>query len=438
MVPSGEDEVVTIVRDFTEQRRAQAEAAAPCGRAGRAPARRDARRRRFAARRGLPDRHRGGLQAARPSLPLMLRYLEDARTATIVGKFGDPPDDFLVGSRLELSRGSGAARPADRQAPPRRLRTRSRASSRHGCAGSGYRASVGVPISVGGAIWGALIAGSAKDERCPTRPSGGCRRSPSWSPWPSRARRHATSWRLAAPDRRGGRRRAAPDRAQPARRRPAAPRRALDRAADRPEEGPQPRTTPRSISPCVAAELSEALTELRELAQGIHPAVLTDRGLGTAVEVLAARTPLRVALDVELAERLPERSRRPPTTSSPRRSPTSSSTRAPRGSRPHRSWERAALVEVDRRRCRRSRSRRRLGPARTARPRRGALREARGREHRGSGHVCPRGAPAADDAECDAAVIADDSALCARGSRGCSRRRASTSSARPATPTSCC
>ena len=33
----------------------------------------------------------------------------------------------------------------------------------------------------------------------------------------------------------------------------------------------------------------EAITDLRELAQGIHPAVLTDRGLGEALEVLAAR-----------------------------------------------------------------------------------------------------------------------------------------------------
>src|SRR5581483_3717247 len=53
-------------------------------------------------------------------------------------------------------------------------------------------------------------------------------------------------------------------------------------------------------------ELSDALTELRELAQGIHPAVLTERGLSEALEVLAARTPLPVALDVQLDERLPE------------------------------------------------------------------------------------------------------------------------------------
>ena len=39
-------------------------------------------------------------------------------------------------------------------------------------------------------------------------------------------------------------------------------------------------------------ELAHALEELRELARGIHPAVLTDRGLNAALESLAARTPI--------------------------------------------------------------------------------------------------------------------------------------------------
>jgi signal transduction histidine kinase len=43
-------------------------------------------------------------------------------------------------------------------------------------------------------------------------------------------------------------------------------------------------------------ELSQALEELRELARGIHPAVLTDRGLGAALEALAARAPLPVEI----------------------------------------------------------------------------------------------------------------------------------------------
>ena len=46
------------------------------------------------------------------------------------------------------------------------------------------------------------------------------------------------------------------------------------------------------------AELSSALAEMRELASGIHPAVLTDLGLVPALEALAARHGTRVQLDV--------------------------------------------------------------------------------------------------------------------------------------------
>jgi PAS domain S-box-containing protein len=53
-------------------------------------------------------------------------------------------------------------------------------------------------------------------------------------------------------------------------------------------------------------ELSTALEELRELARGIHPAVLTDRGLGPAIESLVTRTPVPVQIDAPLEERLPE------------------------------------------------------------------------------------------------------------------------------------
>ncbi|MGE5689872.1 MAG: PAS domain S-box protein [Pseudomonadota bacterium] len=46
------------------------------------------------------------------------------------------------------------------------------------------------------------------------------------------------------------------------------------------------------------AELSEAVDELRELARGIHPAVLTERGLAAAVTGIADRVPLPVAVHV--------------------------------------------------------------------------------------------------------------------------------------------
>jgi signal transduction histidine kinase len=52
-------------------------------------------------------------------------------------------------------------------------------------------------------------------------------------------------------------------------------------------------------------ELGQALEELRELARGIHPAILTDRGLDAALEALADRAPVRVALDATPDDRLP-------------------------------------------------------------------------------------------------------------------------------------
>jgi PAS domain S-box-containing protein len=51
-------------------------------------------------------------------------------------------------------------------------------------------------------------------------------------------------------------------------------------------------------------ELALALEELRELARGIHPAVLTDRGLGPALESLAESSTVPVELEVP-GERLP-------------------------------------------------------------------------------------------------------------------------------------
>jgi signal transduction histidine kinase len=53
-------------------------------------------------------------------------------------------------------------------------------------------------------------------------------------------------------------------------------------------------------------ELEQALAELRELARGIHPAVLSDRGLDPAVEALARRAPLPVEIVERLGERMPK------------------------------------------------------------------------------------------------------------------------------------
>lgn len=50
-------------------------------------------------------------------------------------------------------------------------------------------------------------------------------------------------------------------------------------------------------------DAKRALAEMRDLARGIHPTVLTDRGLDAALSSMAARCPVPVTLDVDLPER---------------------------------------------------------------------------------------------------------------------------------------
>ena len=54
-----------------------------------------------------------------------------------------------------------------------------------------------------------------------------------------------------------------------------------------------------------AAEATAAIAEVRELARGLHPAILTEAGLGPALEALARRSSVPVAVDADLGGRLP-------------------------------------------------------------------------------------------------------------------------------------
>jgi signal transduction histidine kinase len=54
----------------------------------------------------------------------------------------------------------------------------------------------------------------------------------------------------------------------------------------------------------LSQKLNAALAELRELARGIHPVILTERGLVPAVAALAQRAPVPVEADISIHERL--------------------------------------------------------------------------------------------------------------------------------------
>ncbi|MFC0674100.1 sensor histidine kinase [Brachybacterium hainanense] len=66
-------------------------------------------------------------------------------------------------------------------------------------------------------------------------------------------------------------------------------------------------TDPERAAELVGEAHSEAkgvITDLRQLARGIHPAVLTDRGLDPALSALAARSPIAVDLHTDLPQRM--------------------------------------------------------------------------------------------------------------------------------------
>jgi len=62
----------------------------------------------------------------------------------------------------------------------------------------------------------------------------------------------------------------------------------------------------REVLAQASAELRSAMSELRELARGIHPAILTEEGLAAAVESVADRSSVPVQLHIALGGRLPE------------------------------------------------------------------------------------------------------------------------------------
>jgi signal transduction histidine kinase len=57
----------------------------------------------------------------------------------------------------------------------------------------------------------------------------------------------------------------------------------------------------------VADGLTDVLRDVREISRGIHPAVLSERGLEPAVKALARRSPVPVELTLRVPRRLPDR-----------------------------------------------------------------------------------------------------------------------------------
>ena len=210
-MPSGDDEVVTIVRDFTEQRRAEAEQ--------RRLAEEQAALRRVATlvagnappERGLPDGYGGGLPVARPqdggAPPLRGRTnVDDRRQVRRVDRPLRARQRHRARGRMRHCRCCKPERPPDRTTTSSTARAQPSCASSDSPAASACRsqsrASPGAPSS---SPSGRRRTPSARD-RAPPASVRGARR-PRALRAHTRARR---AGRFAPAHRRGGRRRATP------------------------------------------------------------------------------------------------------------------------------------------------------------------------------------------------------------------------------------
>jgi PAS domain S-box-containing protein len=305
MMPIGPDEAVAIVRDFTEQRRTETEQ--------RRLAAEQAALRRVATlvAGNAPPEHVFqrvteevcgllGLQT------VVLHRFEGDQIATIVGKFGAPTGRFELGNVVELELGT-ALEVLKTGAPARSDYSTLPGEGAAELLELGFFGSVGVPITVAGATWGALVVALQAGEELPLVTEHrleGFAELVALAVASAHARDELAASRqriVEASD--TERRRLERNLHDGAQQRLVALSLGLRlvqaKLASTPDEA-------RELLDALAGELAAALTELRELAQGIHPAVLTDRGLAPALEVLAARAPVSVGLDLDVSERLPE------------------------------------------------------------------------------------------------------------------------------------
>jgi signal transduction histidine kinase len=249
----------------------------------------------------------GRLLGARSSATI--RY--DGNVAETVGRWqqGDVPTGFEVGTRVPLPGSDGLTAVVACTGRPARIDdyTGVRGRAAELMRENGYRAAVAAPIVVGGATWGLLLVASAAPDAL----------------GPDAERRLGDFAELVAL---GLESAEAREQLDASRRRILEAglheRRRLERNL---HDGAQQRLVSlalqlrlaegvlardpeaaREVLAGARGELDLAMRELRELAHGLHPAVLTERGLAAALESLAGSAPLPVEVSGATEERLGE------------------------------------------------------------------------------------------------------------------------------------
>ena len=236
----------------------------------------------------------------------MIRY-EDERFATVVGVWtGNDTPSFPVGERIPVE-GETVTAKLYRSGRPERVDDYDEVEGElaERLREFGIQSVVGAPIYVAGRLWGAIMVSS---ELAHAFPAGTEVRISSFAELVTAA--------LADVDAReqlAGSTARIVEAADAARRRierdlhDGAQQRLVSLALNLRglESSLEPNSAASSELAVARAELDAALEELRELARGIHPSILSDRGLEAALAAVAGRSTVPVELDLDSCGKLP-------------------------------------------------------------------------------------------------------------------------------------
>jgi signal transduction histidine kinase len=236
----------------------------------------------------------------------VMRYDGD-RTATVVGGWSEDGTLSLpLGSTFDLG-GDTVVAKVLRSGSPQRVDDYQDASGdlAETLQRSGYQAAVAAPVTVGGRLWGALAVATRSDEPLP---EGLEQRLCDFAELVAQALANADAYEQLAASRAriveagdAERRRLERNLHDGAQQRLVALAVDLNLIGVTLEKDP---SAARKILTSAQDQLAQGLDELRELARGIHPAVLTNRGLGPALHALVKRAPVPVEITELPEERL--------------------------------------------------------------------------------------------------------------------------------------
>jgi signal transduction histidine kinase len=232
---------------------------------------------------------------------------DGAHTATVVGAWSaDGPPHFPVGTTLDLE-GETVVAKVLRSGDAQRLDTYDDTGGTVGKSmrGFGYRASVAAPVTVGGRLWGALAGATRSEAPLPDEVE---QRLCDFAELVAQALANADAYEKLAASRARlvevgdeERRRLERNLHDGAQQRLVALSLKLGMLNARLADAPP---AARELLASARDDLALGLDELRELARGIHPVVLTERGLGPALDALLSRAPVQVDIEALPDERL--------------------------------------------------------------------------------------------------------------------------------------